>query len=175
MQQQRASRSTYLLPQSLPTTNDAAKYHSYRVYHQVQTWLGNILDPTEWGLVLSFVYVIDAFNSLFQICQSPNTSLYQSEMMLNNVKTFQYNLYLNVQSHVVTLWKKQWEVLASFLSFLQWLLHHKMAKYHLRLSWYIHQSQMICVQLPFKGDVQLKITAVLSYSMKRNIFIRNFG
>ena len=100
---------------------------------------------------------------------------YQSEMMLNNVKTFQYNLYLNVQSHVVTLWKKQWEVLASFLSFLQWLLHHKMAKYHLRLSWYIHQSQMICVQLPFKGDVQLKITAVLSYSMKRNIFIRNFG
>ena len=70
---------------------------------QVQTWLVNILDPTEWGSGLSFVYVIDAFNSLFQICQSPNTSLYQSEMMLNNVKAFQYNLYLNVQSHVVTL------------------------------------------------------------------------
>ena len=28
---------------SLPTTYDAAKYQSYRVYHQVQTWLGAIM------------------------------------------------------------------------------------------------------------------------------------
>ena len=47
-----ASRSAYLPPESLPPTCDAAKYHSYRVYHQVQTWLGNILEPTEWGWVL---------------------------------------------------------------------------------------------------------------------------
>ena len=34
----------------LPPTNDAAKYHSYRVYHQVQVWLGNEnLKPIDWG------------------------------------------------------------------------------------------------------------------------------
>ena len=47
-----ASRLVYLPPESLPPTCDAAKYHSYRVYHQVQTWLGNSLDPTKWGWVL---------------------------------------------------------------------------------------------------------------------------
>ena len=44
-----ASRSIYLPPESLPPTCDAARYHSYRVYHQVQTWQGNHLDPTKWG------------------------------------------------------------------------------------------------------------------------------
>ena len=44
-----ASRSVYLPPESLPPTCDAAKYHSYRVYHQVQTWQGNHPDPTKWG------------------------------------------------------------------------------------------------------------------------------
>ena len=47
-----ASRMVYLPPESLPPTCDAAKCHSYRVYHQVQAWLGNILDPTEWGWFL---------------------------------------------------------------------------------------------------------------------------
>ena len=36
-----------LPPESLPPS-DAAKYHSDRVYHQVQTWLGHTLDPTQW-------------------------------------------------------------------------------------------------------------------------------
>ena len=35
--------------QLLPPTSDAAKYHSYRAYYQVQQWLGNELPPTEWG------------------------------------------------------------------------------------------------------------------------------
>lgn len=47
-----ASRSVYLPPESLPPTCDAAKYHSYRAYHQVQTWIGNNLDPTKWGWLL---------------------------------------------------------------------------------------------------------------------------
>ena len=47
-----ASRLVYLPPESLPPTCDAAKYRSYRVYHQVQTWLGNILDPTKWEWLL---------------------------------------------------------------------------------------------------------------------------
>lgn len=43
-----AFRSVCLPPESLPPTSDAARYYSYRVYHQVQTWLDNILDPTKW-------------------------------------------------------------------------------------------------------------------------------
>lgn len=34
---------------SLPPTSAAASQHSFRVYHQVQTWLGNDLDPCQWG------------------------------------------------------------------------------------------------------------------------------
>ena len=36
--------------QKLPPTNSAAKYHSYRVYYQVQVWLGNeTIQATDWG------------------------------------------------------------------------------------------------------------------------------
>ena len=37
--------------QKLPPTNNAAKYHSYRVYYQVQVWLGNasLHEATDWG------------------------------------------------------------------------------------------------------------------------------
>ena len=34
---------------TLPPTSAAAEQHSYRVYHQIQTWLENCLDATEWG------------------------------------------------------------------------------------------------------------------------------
>ena len=34
---------------SLPPTSAAAYEHSLRVYHQVQAWLEQDLDPTEWG------------------------------------------------------------------------------------------------------------------------------
>lgn len=44
-----ASSSSYLPPERLPPTTDAAKFHSQRVYLQVQTWLGNSLDATKWG------------------------------------------------------------------------------------------------------------------------------
>ena len=33
----------------LPPTVSAAKYHSLRVYHQVREWLGNSLDPLNYG------------------------------------------------------------------------------------------------------------------------------
>ena len=36
-------------PQQLPPTSVAAKYHSLRVYHQVQSWRGYDLPPTDWG------------------------------------------------------------------------------------------------------------------------------
>ena len=34
---------------SLPPTSAAAKYHTYRVYHQVQQWVGNTLLAQDWG------------------------------------------------------------------------------------------------------------------------------
>lgn len=34
---------------TLPPTSAAARQHSYRAFHQVQQWLGNDLDPTNWG------------------------------------------------------------------------------------------------------------------------------
>ena len=41
----------YVDPEHLPLTADAARFHSRRVYHQVQEWCGNKLDPTKWGWV----------------------------------------------------------------------------------------------------------------------------
>ena len=34
---------------ALPPTLAAAQEHFYRVYHQIQSWLGNALPPEEWG------------------------------------------------------------------------------------------------------------------------------
>ena len=36
-------------PRILPPTSAAAIDHSHRVYTQVQQWIGNDIDPTEWG------------------------------------------------------------------------------------------------------------------------------
>lgn len=38
--------------QSLPPTTGAARQHLFRVYYQVQTWLGNELNPEQWGWVM---------------------------------------------------------------------------------------------------------------------------
>lgn len=34
---------------TLPPTESATNLHSYRVYYQVQMWLGNTLNPLDWG------------------------------------------------------------------------------------------------------------------------------
>ncbi len=44
-----ASRKCVLDTKALPPTSNAAKYHSFRVYLQVQEWLGYKLYPTMWG------------------------------------------------------------------------------------------------------------------------------
>lgn len=45
----------YIEAKSLPPASAAAKFHSLRVYYQVQQWLGNAenMDPEEWGWHLS--------------------------------------------------------------------------------------------------------------------------
>ena len=47
--------SQHIPAERLPPTSDAAKYHSQRVYHQVQAWLGIDLPPDDWGWVLKTV------------------------------------------------------------------------------------------------------------------------
>jgi len=44
-----AKNSTTIEVHSLPPTTDAAKYHSFRVYCQVQGWIGNCVDPEKWA------------------------------------------------------------------------------------------------------------------------------
>ncbi|KAE8742582.1 hypothetical protein FOCC_FOCC011876 [Frankliniella occidentalis] len=44
-----ASPMSVVLLADLPPTSDGARQHSLRVYLTVQDWLGNSLDPTEWG------------------------------------------------------------------------------------------------------------------------------
>ena len=42
-------KSTFAL-ETLPPTERAAKQHAFRVFYQVQCWLGNTtLKPTDWG------------------------------------------------------------------------------------------------------------------------------
>ena len=36
-----ATNAVFVEPTSLPPTSSAAKYHCFRVYHQVQQWMGN--------------------------------------------------------------------------------------------------------------------------------------
>lgn len=48
---------------SLPPTTEAAQLHLKRVYLQVQSWLGNNLDPREWGWVEKDGYLDPQRNS----------------------------------------------------------------------------------------------------------------
>ncbi|GBO12241.1 hypothetical protein AVEN_44663-1 [Araneus ventricosus] len=57
---------------ALPTTSAAASQHSLRVYLQVQQWLVNNLDPTEWGWFMKD----GGFNLV------PSTLLAASEVLL---------------------------------------------------------------------------------------------
>ena len=45
------SSTSHVQPQTLPPTSAAAKYHSYRVYYQMQQWKGReaTLLPQDWG------------------------------------------------------------------------------------------------------------------------------
>ncbi len=46
-----AKNTSHIQPQTLPPTSSAAKFHSLRVYYQVQQWKGkgDSLKPEEWG------------------------------------------------------------------------------------------------------------------------------
>ena len=44
-----SSSTSYVQPRNLPPTSSAARYHSLRVYHQVQQWKGVDLNVEQWG------------------------------------------------------------------------------------------------------------------------------
>ena len=50
-------------PEMLCPTSDAAHFHSLRTYHQVQSWLGNDLNPLEWGWKLVQGRLMPMFSS----------------------------------------------------------------------------------------------------------------
>ena len=41
--------TSYVKPQTLPPTFASSKFHSYRVYHQIQQWCNREIPPDEWG------------------------------------------------------------------------------------------------------------------------------
>lgn len=56
-----ANKSTFKL-EKLPPTEGAAAQHSYRVYHQIQTWLGYF----ENELWLGSNTLVDSYPNLYQ-------------------------------------------------------------------------------------------------------------
>ena len=46
---EKVKNNNHVKPQSFPPTTDATTLHSLRVYHQIQSWLCNDIDPTNWG------------------------------------------------------------------------------------------------------------------------------
>ena len=60
-----ASKSSHILSQSLPPTTASARYHSLRVYLQVQQWRGvTILKPVEWGWRLTDDHLVPNMTDL---------------------------------------------------------------------------------------------------------------
>ena len=47
--QRKVSTAAAVPPEKLPSTSDAARFHSHRVFLQVQAWKRNDLSPEEWG------------------------------------------------------------------------------------------------------------------------------
>ena len=50
-----ATAAGHVPPMKLPTTSDAARFHSHRFFLRVQAWKGNYLSPNEWRWARSSV------------------------------------------------------------------------------------------------------------------------
>ena len=53
LEQKSQSSSADIKCEQLPPTSGAAEQHSYRVYHQLQAWDENDLDPISWGWTMN--------------------------------------------------------------------------------------------------------------------------
>lgn len=77
----RQNLSTNFNLAALPPTTDAAKFHIFRIYNQIQEWLGYSPDPLEWGWK-------DANNELYLILMEQEVSPeFILKMIFCNCKT----------------------------------------------------------------------------------------
>ena len=53
LEQKSPSSSADIKCEQLPPTSGAAEQHSYRVYHQLQVWDENDIDPISWGWMMN--------------------------------------------------------------------------------------------------------------------------
>ena len=58
-----SSSNKFVLPENLPPTSDSARFHSYRVFHQVQRWKGVNLSAYEWGWIRKGNFLFPKFSS----------------------------------------------------------------------------------------------------------------
>ena len=57
-QKKLSSNTKAILPEHLPPTSDAARFHSLRAYHQIQSWKGYKLPVEDWGFVTKGKYLL---------------------------------------------------------------------------------------------------------------------
>ena len=58
-----SSNTKAILPEHLPPTSDASRFHSLRTYHQVQAWKGIKLPADDWGFIRRGRYLLSNFMS----------------------------------------------------------------------------------------------------------------
>ena len=46
---EKVARKSLVKPEQLRPATDSSKYYFFRVFHQIQAWLGRSLNPLEWG------------------------------------------------------------------------------------------------------------------------------
>jgi len=63
-QEKLATKRTKIKPNNLPPTSAAAKYHSFRVFYQIQQWKGEELDAQQWGWKLQDSQLVPVMTDL---------------------------------------------------------------------------------------------------------------
>ena len=58
-----SSNTKAILPEHLPPTSDASRFHSLQTYHQVQAWKGIKLPADDWGFIRRGSYLLPKFMS----------------------------------------------------------------------------------------------------------------
>ena len=58
-----STSSKAVLPENLPPTSDAARFHSFRVFHQVQRWKGVLLPALDWGWIMKGNFLLSKLMS----------------------------------------------------------------------------------------------------------------
>ena len=60
---EKVARKSVVKSQQLPPTTDTSKCHSFRVFHQTQTWLERYLNHLEWGWIVQNYTMVPMFTN----------------------------------------------------------------------------------------------------------------